>query len=266
MGRVRFPARFPFVAGSQRHVKRALQHCIRGGLDYAPFAVVANAHRDLACRPVWLNPCDVPLAVPRDARHTLPKKFVMRGSWETSFQEWLDDRDLHPTVHEIWVEGKHYTKTTQYAVMIEAVEAFQQGRCTHPERLGAYWCKTAEDVDRYFGTLINAFESIRAGGYRLQADLRATRRRSGGHVQRKLHDEIGIVVASDGRLATTPFAGNHRFSMLRLLEIKRAPALLLGVSEQWYTGLPLTRGHGATSLARAIAEHTHGLSPYAPPT
>ncbi len=79
---------------------------------------------------------------------------------------------------------------------------------------------------------------------------------------RKPRDDIGILVTSDGSLAVTPFAGNHRFSILRLLKIQRAPALLLGVSEHWYTRLPVGRGLGATSLVRAVAEHTPGLSPY----
>ncbi len=171
--RARLPLRVVHTAGTRRRFSLALQRLVCAGHDYVPHTVVANAHRDHASRPVWFNPCDVSRVLPRASRHAVPTTFVMRGFQDAVLRTWLDGHDLHPTVRELWVEGRHFTRTTQYAVMIKAVEAFQRGQCAHPERLGAYWCRTAEDVDHYFEILNNAFESIRDGGYRLQCDLRA---------------------------------------------------------------------------------------------
>jgi hypothetical protein len=122
------------------------------------------------------------------------------------------------TIRQMFVEGRHYRATPQYAAMAEHVRA--------KPREGTWACRSLADVDRYFQRLHSAFESMRRDGYLSQQQL-------GGY----LRDELSIYIAADGSSARLPLGGNHRIFMAELLGIEWIPVLIQCVHPQWLLGV-----------------------------
>jgi len=161
------------------------------------------------------------------------KWFVMDGGWD------LDWRPVepHPTIEELFVQGRRYQETGQYKKMMKNMH---QGRYE-----ASYGCKTPTEVDAYFERLIQAFQHIHEQGYKTQKEL--------GSV--KQFDEIKVVIDRSGSPLQGP-GGNHRREMARLLGIQAVPVFLYGVHYKW--ARECMKKHGGTVL-EAICKELEAL-------
>jgi len=184
------------------------------------------------------------------------KRFFFREKTETAFKAIKPD-EFHPTIRELWIEGKSYEETSQYAKMIEAVDLYQRGDCAKPSEIGAYWCLSRNDVDRYFQILNGCYESIKQKGYLTQNQLLNEDNKKGrGCVVRNLGDEIRVLIDSSGDIVFVPYSANHRFSIARFLKVNKVTAILMGVSRTWLEREVGITGLGYTHLLdKAIAKH-----------
>jgi len=135
----------------------------------------------------------------------------------------------HPTIRELWIEKRGYHETEQYLSMMQAIEAYQSGECDNPSRMGAYWCRTPDDVERYFEILIQAHDDIRKNGYKAQDHLREGKS-SRDH---KTGDEMKILIDGEGNPVFHASGANHRFSICRLLDIPHVPCRVVAIDNNW---------------------------------
>lgn len=163
--------------------------------------------------------------------HYPPKgRLCMDGDWDNqliyplqsifevipkSAKKW----DLHETIRQMFIKGRHYSETPQYISMVEAVK----NKAINPPQ----GCHTIDQVNRYFKRLMIAFNSMRTDGYLKQEDLG----NSGV-------EEIRIHVTRNGKLVLGG-GGNHRIRMAEILGIKLIPILIRGVHPQWVKHLCL---------------------------
>lgn len=127
----------------------------------------------------------------------------------------------HETIRGIFLDGHDYRGTAQYDFMIRGVE---QGS---PEL--AYGCRSSDEVDVYFETLVEAFESMRDRGFLTQREL-------GGN----LNDEIKLYLTRDGGWCHGN-GGNHRIRIAELLGIEWVPFVLAGAHSEWVIKLSRDR-------------------------
>jgi len=168
----------------------------------------------------------------------------------------IEPGEYHQTIRELWIEGKPYEETTQYAKMIEAVDLYQKGDCANPSKIGAYWCRSRSDVDRYFQILIDCYESIKQKGYLTQNQLLNEGNKIGKGSVKKLGDEIRVFIDSSGDIVFSTYGANHRFFIARFLQVKKVTAILVGVSRKWLEQEVSIKGLGYSHLLeKTIAKH-----------
>ena len=68
---------------------------------------------------------------------------------------------MHPTIYSIYIQKRPYKSTVQYKKMKNAVQLYLDRKITNPSDHGAYWCKSLEDIDKYFANLDKTFSSIK---------------------------------------------------------------------------------------------------------
>jgi hypothetical protein len=95
---------------------------------------------------------------------------------------------------------------------------------------------------------MDCYEDIRANGYKTQEELRKANR----SCARGLDNELRVAINRDGEAVFVGLQASHRFSMLRLLGITKAPAVLIGVSDLWAKKEIALTGFGKRSLVRHI--------------
>jgi hypothetical protein len=122
---------------------------------------------------------------------------------------------VHNTIRDLFIEGKDFKETSQYARMLKAIS----------DGITLYDCKTEEDVNSYFEHLDKAYQSIKSEGYKSQVDLRKSPR-----------DETRIHISENGSLCLGS-NGNHRFRIAELLDIKKIPCNIYGVNINWLVSL-----------------------------
>ena len=122
---------------------------------------------------------------------------------------------VHNTVRDLFIEGKDFKETSQYARMMQALS----------DGITLYDCQTEEDVQRYFEHLDKAYQSIRSHGYKSQVEL--------GNSPR---DETRIHITEDGSLCLGS-NGNHRIRIAELLGIQEIPCNIYGVNINWLVAL-----------------------------
>jgi hypothetical protein len=117
--------------------------------------------------------------------------------------------DVHETIRQMFLFGKHYKTAPQYKNMIYKLK---NGMFPLPQG-----CRNEEDIDNYFKNLEAAFNSMQLNGYLTQREL-------------GLSDvlEIKIFITRDGKLCLGT-GGNHRIRMAELLGFKWIPFFLKGV-------------------------------------
>ena len=172
--------------------------------------------------------------VPIKKRKDVPNRYIMKGiDWDELTID-VCDSTMHPTICDIFVEGKHFTETKQYHTMIAAVDSFADGNIEDPGRHGGYWCKSREDVEKYFEILLDCYNSIKHDGYKTQEQIyRETGAVGSGYLVRSLKDEITVFIDNNGDLVFTGKGANHRFSIVQLLDIKHLPVRLIGIDERY---------------------------------
>lgn len=125
--------------------------------------------------------------------------------------------DLHETVRSIFLYGQHYSTTPQYKFMIKAVEQ----KMPNPPQ----GCRTVEEVNNYFRSLIAAFKSMKSNGYLTQEAL-----------GKPSVGEIRLHITRNGQLCLGT-GGNHRIRLAEILGIRWIPFLLRGVHPEWISQL-----------------------------
>ena len=114
--------------------------------------------------------------------------------------------DVHETIRSIFLFGKDYTTTPQYKNMIKAIKENEA-----PQR-----CFTITDVDSYFNTMKEAYNSIKKNGYLSQKEL--------GNPN---DWEIQLHITEEGKLCLVE--GNHRIRLSEMVGIKYVPFFVKGV-------------------------------------
>ena len=111
---------------------------------------------------------------------------------------------IHEAVTDIFVLGRDYRETAQYKQMLSRVESGQR----------AYWCRSQSDVNAYFSTLVEAYESMKRYGY-----IPSSARQDGGSQRSYPYpNEILVSVGCDGRMYLER-GGTHRLSIAKALNI-----------------------------------------------
>ena len=135
--------------------------------------------------------------------------FAVRGEWDTMARSF----ELHPAVRELIVEEVAIRDSQVFRTMSAAVQSGDQ--------LVARGCVTRQEVEDRLVGLRRMYDSIEAGGYRTQIQLR-----------RPPVDEIMICIGRKSRLMLLRH-GNHRLSMAKVLGLPRVPVIVRGVHVGW---------------------------------
>lgn len=187
------------------------------GLRLRAFQIRAAALERLGvpCR-LWLGPRLERLAFrhvrwidPGDIRHVTKSgvvPFLESGDWDLHCRPF----ELHPTIVEMYVNDRPYQETAQYVRMRARIDAGH----------AAYWCRTHEDVDRYFQILASACDEIRQGRYRAQAPSEA------GTGEARYPNEIIVSIGRDGEYLQER-GGTHRLSAAKLFGLPQVPVVVL---------------------------------------
>lgn len=157
-------------------------------------------------------------------------RFAKDGDWDRQEVGPITEKKESTAVstHMMFAQGLDHRTTPQYERMRSVVALHLEGRCDTPSTMGAYWCRTYDDIDAYFAALVRTFEDMRRNGYRTQEELRAAR--PDGATQ--LGDEIQILVDRDGQLVLGK-GGAHRLLMAGILGIPDVPAEIVGAHTAW---------------------------------
>lgn len=123
----------------------------------------------------------------------------------------------YKTIKQLFVENKPYKECEQYIYMKKQVEQVQYQN--------AYWCMTMSEVDKYFHTLLKAYDDIKNNGYKMQKEII-------GQTPHVFYDEIQIFIDRNGEMILG-FRGTHRILIADLLKIKEVPVIISGVHYDW---------------------------------
>lgn len=134
------------------------------------------------------------------------------------FSEMTDDTPrscVHNTLRDLFIHGKDFRATSQYKRMINGLS----------DGISLYKCQSEDDIDVYFQHLTQAYNSIKADGYKSQQEL-----------GKPSKDEIRIHITENGSLCLGS-KGNHRLRMAEFLDIKQVPCNVYGVNINWILSL-----------------------------
>lgn len=160
-------------------------------------------------------------------------RFVAGGDWDERAER-FDDL---PVITQLFTERMSPKETDLYQRQLRRIQvgelAWTKGR------------RTQSELDEQFAELIRTFETIRATGYRTQAELGL----EGG-------DEIRVCVDRRGRLCVYS-GGSHRLAMAKLLDLPRVPVIIGRVHALWVE--QWMRRAGTSDRVVAIAEGVAAL-------
>lgn len=164
----------------------------------------------------------------------MTRRFVVDGEWDLHQRQF----DLHPTIREIFVDGRAATESHAYADMIAAV--------SQSDFVRARGCRNRTEVDRWFMELYRIYDDMRTHGYRTQLQLR-----------RPPVDEINICIGRDGQPLLIRH-GNHRLSMAKVLGLTCVPVVVRGVHPRWV--YRVRHNHRMQATSAAVARGVRGIS------
>ncbi len=173
---------------------------------------------------IAFDPKDVSHGVNRKHGWVKPKYFYFGGDWDQSELFIIDESGTAETIQHLFVDKLPYWETKQYKEMLWAVESGHP----KPKKIGAYWCKSVEDIDDYFNILLRAYETIKTEGYKTQAELAEV----DSNMVRHITDEIRLYIDRNGNLLLG-HGGTHRLLIAKLLLMPAVPGLISGVHEKW---------------------------------
>jgi hypothetical protein len=128
------------------------------------------------------------------------------GDWDLELPLW----SLHPCIKELFVDNIPYIDSTQFSYMNENLK----------KKGYSYWCKSVEDIHKYFKLLISTSQEILSGVYKAQHELPLEMQLSGSI------NEILVSVNRSGDLCLEN-GGGHRLSLSRLASLKRIPVVIV---------------------------------------
>jgi hypothetical protein len=142
---------------------------------------------------------------------------ILDGDWDIVCREPIDSyMDGYPfsrSIYEMFVEGRHFTETTQHAQMVEMLESGKTPK----------GFTSLTEVHASFEDVVRAYGAIQAEGYRSQADLGTG----------MPYNEINVYVDRNGELHKQQGEGHHRLAIARLLQVEHVPVYIRGVHKQW---------------------------------
>ena len=169
----------------------------------------------------------------RHLTRNLYGRFVAGGDWDERAER-FDDL---PVITQLLKERMPPEETDLYQRQLRRIQA--------GELAWTKGCRTQSDLDEQFAELVRTFETIRATGYRTQAELGL----EGG-------DEIRVCVDRRGRLCGYG-GGSHRLAMAKLLDLPRVPVVIGRVHALWVE--QWMRRAGTSNRLVAIAEGVAAL-------
>jgi len=111
----------------------------------------------------------------------------------------------HQAVIDIFLNNIPYTETIQYKSMISKVD----------KGTDAYWCKSREDVEKYFLELIETYKDMKTNGYRrTEARVGSVTKWDGVYP-----NEILVSIDNKNQMYLEK-GGTHRLSIARLLKLR----------------------------------------------
>lgn len=175
---------------------------------------------------IYFDPNEVIRCIKRGKKIKMNNAFCCEGNWDQNECNVIEEEAAGTvrTIHQLFVEKIPYQETVQYQKMKRAIESGHP----NPNRIGAYWCRSIDDIDVYFSILINAYDKIRIEGYKTQSELA----QKGVKCVRHLKDEIQLFIARDGELILGR-GGTHRLIIAQLLQLPVVPGLIRRVHKEW---------------------------------
>lgn len=177
--------------------------------------------------------------------------FIKCGDWDLKHVRHIEESVpwIVETVKKLFEQGCSYTETEQYHRMISVIDQYRRKPWLKPGRLGAYWCRTRQDVDRYFEILLDSYRDMQQHGYRTQQELMQIN----PSVVRSQTDEIRLHVCREGTLVLGR-GGTHRLLMAKQLQLSVVPGVIDGVHEHWAERMiQANRAAGRTRIDRLLA-------------
>ncbi|SDK79946.1 hypothetical protein SAMN05661010_00126 [Modicisalibacter muralis] len=201
----------------------------RSLLCIAEFFPLPEVHRMLVSSDgldlLRVNPAAISCCIKKGAKRRL---FVSGGDWDINEVAPISEvRSLeYSAVHDIFIKGVSYKRTVQYAKMKKAVSLYIDGENKKPSSIGAYWCRSYEDIDEYFRKLDRAYESIKKDGYKTQKEVSL----KNPDDSRSLADEIQVLIGRRGGLILG-CGGTHRILIAQSLGLERVYVRVAGIHE-----------------------------------
>lgn len=217
----------------KRYVKAIIRRMNAIAFSYLPMTFSTFVRRREGSIYLMTNASAIKKKIPTRCKKVIPNRFIIdEFNWEVT--QVASEKNLHPTIKDMFILNKHYTETNQYNRMVEAVDAYQCGEIDNPADAGGYWCKSHEDVEQYFKILINCYYSIKNSGYKTQRQLYQETGKIGvGSKVRNLNDEIELLINDAGELVFAGTRANHRFSIAKILGVKKLPVVLGGIDKKY---------------------------------
>jgi len=140
------------------------------------------------------------------------------GDWDLNIKSidphYLDASQSYRSVHQILIEGYHYTECDEYKAKLKAIKNNKR-----TARGGS-----VDELNLYFENLLNVAEAIRKDGYKSQ-DM----------INGDPDDEIGVFIGRNGEIIKPEdkFSGTHRFAIASCLGIDMVCVQLLAVHDDW---------------------------------
>lgn len=137
---------------------------------------------------------------------------IFSGEYDRTLNKPIRMRRIIPAAEDHFLQGQPWEATDYYQVHLGRL------RDQHPNR--AYASK--EELDERVAGIDRLYESIRANGYKSQAELGSD---AAWH-------EIYVVIDRCGEVMF--YDGGHRLAIARVLGLRQVPALVLARHRDWY--------------------------------
>ena len=158
---------------------------------------------------------------PRKVKYSIlssTPNYIEDGKWDLKKEKLR----MHPTIKALFVDKKQRSQVAQYNAMKKAIK---EKDWTQP----SYWCRSMEDLEKYFDILISAYKNIKKHGYKTQKQL-AIQNNTKNYNK---WNEIQISIGRNGEYILEA-SGTHRLAIAQLLKIKEIPVIVVRKHYLWF--------------------------------